>query len=105
MSSGIRKPRSARTAARVRPQVRAWAVPRYTRHPRAPTEDAVDLRKFWAREWQVDVLRCNRSTAPPEVHQRRTAERLRGTYREIDAGHYPMLSHADEVADYLQALA
>lgn len=89
----------------VPPEIRAWAVARYTRHPRAPTEEPVDLREFWSRKWQVDVLRCARSTAPPEVHQRRTAERLGGTYRELDAGHYPMLSHPDELADYLLAMA
>jgi pimeloyl-ACP methyl ester carboxylesterase len=87
------------------PGIREWAVARYTRHPRAPTENVVDLREFWSRKWQVDVLRCSRSTAPPEVHQQRTAEKLGGTYRELDAGHYPMLSHPDEVASYLLAMA
>lgn len=85
--------------------LRQWAVARYALHPRAPTENAVDLRAFWARKWQVDVLRGSRSGAPPEAHQRRTAERTGGTYREIDAGHYPMLSHPDEVAAYLLAMA
>jgi pimeloyl-ACP methyl ester carboxylesterase len=85
--------------------MREWAVARYTRHPRAPTEDAVDLRSFWSRTWQADVLRCSRSGAPPQVHQQRTAQRLGGTYREIDAGHYPMLSNTDELAAYLQAMA
>lgn len=85
--------------------IREWAVARYTRQPRKPTDDPVDLRTFWSRRWQVDVLRCARGTVPPEAHQRRTAERLGGTYAEIDAGHYPMLSHADELARYLLALA
>ena len=87
------------------PGIREWAAARYTRHPLAPTEAPVDLRAFWSRTWQADVLRCSRSAAPPEAHQRRTAERLKGTYQEIDAGHYPMLSNADEVADYLLARA
>jgi pimeloyl-ACP methyl ester carboxylesterase len=78
-----------------------WALARYTQHPLAPTEDPVDLSTFWSLEWQADVLRCTRSAAPPEAHQRRTAELLGGTYAEIDAGHYPMLSHADEIARYL----
>lgn len=94
-----------RAFADLEPTVREWAVARYTRHPRAPTEDAVDLRGFWSKTWQVDVLRGARSAAPPEAHQRRTAERLGGTYREIDAGHYPMLSNVDEMASYLLAMA
>src|SRR4051812_6047957 len=64
------------------PGIREWAAARYTRHPLAPTERPVDLRGFWSRTWQADVLRCKRSGAPPEVHQRRTAERLGGTYQE-----------------------
>ena len=87
------------------PGVREWAVARYTRHPRTPTEEPVDLKQFWAAKWQVDVLRCTRSNAPPAVHQQRTAQRLGGTYREIDAGHYPMLSHIEELAEYLLGMA
>ncbi len=85
--------------------IRPWAVARYTRHPRTPTEEAVDLKEFWGRKWQVDVLNCKRSEHPPEAHQRRTAERLGGKYSEIDAGHYPMLSDTDEIAKYLLAMA
>lgn len=87
------------------PTIREWAVARYTRHPRTPTEEPVDLKAFWSSKWQVAVLRCKRSGAPPEVHQRRTAERLGGRYSEIDAGHYPMLSHTDEVVKYLLEMA
>jgi pimeloyl-ACP methyl ester carboxylesterase len=82
-------------------EVYEWALARYTRHPVAPTDDPVDLEAFWSRSWQVDVLRCARGAAPPEAHQRRTAERLGGSYAEIDAGHYAMLSHPDEIARYL----
>jgi hypothetical protein len=39
------------------------------------------------------------------VHQQRTADKLGGSYAEIDAGHYPMLSHPDEIAQYLLARA
>ena len=87
------------------PALREWAGARYTRHPRTPTEEPVDLKAFWSRKGQVDVLRCKRSGAPPEVHQRRTAERLGGNYTEIDSGHYPMLSHTEELASYLLAIA
>jgi hypothetical protein len=39
--------------------------------------------------------------APVQAHQRRTAERLHGTYSELEAGHYAMLSHPAEVAAFL----
>jgi pimeloyl-ACP methyl ester carboxylesterase len=83
------------------PDVQEWALARYTQHPLAPTDDPVDLKDFWARNWQVDVLRCTQSPLPPEAHQRRTAEKLGGSYAELDSGHYPMLSHPNEVAQYL----
>lgn len=81
--------------------VRAWAAARYTQQAIAPTDDPVDLRAFWERSWPVDVLRCTRSPLPPAAHQKRTAERLQGTYDELDAGHYPMLSHPEAIAKYL----
>ncbi|HZT06465.1 MAG TPA: alpha/beta hydrolase [Chloroflexota bacterium] len=95
----------ARAFADLEPAMREWAVARYTLHPRAPTEEPVDLREFWSRSWRVDVLRGKRSPQPSEAHQRRTAEKLGGTYTEIDAGHYPMLTNVDEVARYLLAMA
>jgi len=95
----------AQAFAELEPGLRAWAAARYTRQPRAPHEEPVDLRAFWAARWQVDVLRCRQSPRPPESHQRRTAELLGGRYQEIDAGHYPMLSHADALAAYLLAMA
>jgi pimeloyl-ACP methyl ester carboxylesterase len=81
--------------------VQEWALARYTQQPIAPTDDPVDLRQFWEQPWQVDVLRCTQSPLPPEAHQRRTAERLNGSYAELAAGHYPMLSHPDEITRYL----
>jgi pimeloyl-ACP methyl ester carboxylesterase len=87
--------------ADLEPATQEWALERYNQQAIGPTDDPVDLRQFWAGRWQVDVLRCTRSPAPPAVHQQRTAERLGGTYAELDAGHYPMLSHPEEVARYL----
>jgi pimeloyl-ACP methyl ester carboxylesterase len=97
-------PESARGAifAGLPPAVEDWALARYTQQAIKPTDDPVNLQDFWSRTWQVDVLRCTRSAAPPEAHQRRTASRLNATYTELDAGHYPMLSHTDQVAEYLQ---
>jgi pimeloyl-ACP methyl ester carboxylesterase len=85
------------------PELEDWAIARYTQQVIGPTDDPVNLRHFWSMQWQVDVLRCTRSPAPPEAHQRRTAERLHGAYSELDAGHYPMLSHSREMAEYLLA--
>ena len=101
------KPEAARGVvfAGLPAHVEDWALARYTQQLIKPTDDPVDLRDFWSRTWQVDVLRCTRSPAPPAAHQRRTAERLHGTYTELDAGHYPMLSHPDAVAEYLRARA
>jgi len=38
-----------RAFADLEPGLREWAVARYTRHPRAPTEEPVDLRDFWSQ--------------------------------------------------------
>jgi pimeloyl-ACP methyl ester carboxylesterase len=81
--------------------VQDWALARYTQQPLAVVDDPVDLKEFWSRTWHVDVLRCTRSALPPQVHQQRTADKLGGSYAEIDAGHYPMLSHPEEIAHYL----
>ena len=91
--------------AGVESPIREWAAARYTHHPTRPTEDPADLRDFWSQTWRADVLNCKRSPHPPEAHQRRTAERLGAPYEEIDAGHYPMLSHPAELAEYLLARA
>jgi pimeloyl-ACP methyl ester carboxylesterase len=83
------------------PDLQDWALARYTQQPLAVVDDPVDLKEFWSRTWQVDVLRCTRSALPPQAHQQRTAAKLGGSYAEIEAGHYPMLSHPDEIARYL----
>jgi pimeloyl-ACP methyl ester carboxylesterase len=85
--------------------VQEWALARYTQAPRALVDEPVDLKEFWSRTWQVDVLRCTRSALPPQAHQQRTAAKLGGTYTELDAGHYPMLSHPNEIANYLLPLS
>ena len=94
-----------RAFADLEPAIRDWAKARYTLQPRAQVEDPVDLHEFWSRKWQVDVLCCTGAPNPPTAHQQRTAERLGGTYRELDSGHYPMLSHTDFTLDYLLAMA
>jgi pimeloyl-ACP methyl ester carboxylesterase len=84
------------------PELRAWAVARYTLHPIAAMEEPVELKSFWGQSWPgTTVIRCRRSANPPEAHQRRTAEKLNGKYLEIDAGHYPMLSDPGTLAPLL----
>jgi len=58
---------------------------------------------FWEHQWPATVIRCRRAANPPEAHQRRTAERLKATWHEMDTGHYPMLSEPEELARLLQA--
>jgi pimeloyl-ACP methyl ester carboxylesterase len=90
-----------RSFADLAPELRAFALARYTPHPIAAMEEAVSLKSFWTLPWRATVIRCRRAANPPEAHQRRTAEALGGKYLEIDAGHYPMLSHPDLLAPLL----
>jgi len=85
------------------PDTRAWALARYTPHPVAALEAPMELDGFWTQSWPATVIRCRRSVNPPESHQRRTAERLGAAWHELDAGHYPMLSHPDELTRLLLA--
>ena len=87
------------------PTLRAWALARYTPHPVAALEAPVELGSFWTQAWPTTVIRCRRATNPPEAHQRRTAERLKGAWHELDTGHYPMLSQPEELTRLLLAPA
>ena len=80
---------------------RAWALARYTPHPVAALEAPVELGGFWTQTWPTTVIRCRRAANPPETHQRRTAERLKGAWHELDTGHYPMLSQPEELTRLL----
>jgi len=83
------------------PDTRAWALARYTLHPITALDGPMDATSFWNQKWLATVIRCRRSVNPPETHQRRTAERLGGTWHELDTGHYPMLSQPDELTGLL----
>ncbi|MFT6582253.1 MAG: alpha/beta fold hydrolase [Alphaproteobacteria bacterium] len=87
------------------PELRAWAVARYTLHPNDAT-DALpgELDEFWAQSWDATVIRCAKSANPSEAHQRRTAEKLNGAWHEMDAGHYPMLSDPKDLTRLLTTL-
>lgn len=74
-----------------------WALARATLHPIGLSDQAPgELDAFWDSSWSARVIRCRRSPNPPLAHQRSTAERLDAEWHELDAGHYPMLTHPDE---------
>jgi hypothetical protein len=81
--------------------VRAWALERITPHPIAALEAPMVPTTFWEQKWSASVIRCTHAVNPPEVHQRRTAEKLGASYDELDTGHYPMLSAPDELTKLL----
>jgi pimeloyl-ACP methyl ester carboxylesterase len=84
------------------PALRAWALARYTLHPIAAMNEPMVATTFWDRAWPaVTVIRCRRAANPPEAHQRRTAERLKAPWFELDTGHYPMLSQPAELTRLL----
>ena len=74
------------------PAMRAWALERCTGHPIATMTEPVKLPSFWSQTWNTSVIWCKRSANPPIAHQRRTAEKLKGRWHELDTGHYPMLT-------------
>ncbi len=91
----------ARMFADLEPAARGWALARYTPHPIAALEAPMELTDFWDRAWDARVIRCRRARNSPESHQRRTADRLKAPYAELDTGHYPMLSQPDELVRLL----
>ncbi len=85
------------------PPTRGWALARITPHPVAALEAPMEATSFWDQRWRATVIRCRRAVNPPEAHQRRTAERLKAEWHELDTGHYPMLSAPDELTRLLLA--
>ena len=85
------------------PTLRAWALARITPHPLAALEAPMEPTTFWKHAWNATVIRCRRAANPPEAHQRRTAERLKAAWHELDTGHYPMLSEPDALTRLLSA--
>ena len=88
-----------RLFADLEPELKEWALDRATLHPKAGS--SADLDKFWAQSWPATVVYCTGSVNPSEAHQRRTADKLNADWLEMDAGHYPMLSHPDEMTRLL----
>ena len=87
----------------VGPDIRPWAVERYTPHPIGIYEHPVKLDSFWSQKWNADVIWCRRAQNPGEAHQRRAADKLGAKWAELDTGHYPMLSMPEELTKLLVA--
>ncbi len=85
------------------PATRAWALARITPHPVAALNAPMEATTFWEQAWPATVIRCRRAANPPETHQRRTAERLKAAWHELDTGHYPMLSEPEALTRLLLA--
>jgi pimeloyl-ACP methyl ester carboxylesterase len=85
------------------PTTRAWALARITPHPVAALNAPMEPTTFWEQAWRATVIRCRRAANPPEAHQRRTAERLKAAWHEMDTGHYPMLSEPEALTRLLLA--
>jgi pimeloyl-ACP methyl ester carboxylesterase len=81
--------------------LRRWALARITPHPVAAREAPMEPTTFWEQTWPATVIRCRRAANPPESHQRRTAERLKAAWHELDTGHYPMLSEPEALTRLL----
>ncbi|MBC8239652.1 MAG: alpha/beta hydrolase [Alphaproteobacteria bacterium] len=92
-----------RLFADLEPDLRAWAVERYTLHPIAVHTVPVQLESFWSQSWDASVIYCRQAVNPGEAHQRRCAEALGARWHELDTGHYPMLSTPDELAQLIQS--
>ena len=106
MPSGLtagpsREDAETRLFADLDPKTRAWALARYTLHPIGIYEHPVRLQSFWTQPWTATVIWCRRAVNPGEAHQRRTADRLKAKWFELDTGHYPMLSMPDELTALL----
>src|SRR5580704_17378682 len=96
-----REDAATRLFADLEAPVRAHALERYTAHPSGIYEQGVELDKFWSMPWQASVIWCKRAQNPGEAHQRRCAEKLQGSFAELDTGHYPMLSMPQELTAML----
>ena len=79
------------------PATLAWTLDRYTPHPVGTSDVPVKLTDFWDQAWKATVIWCRQAPNPGEAHQRRACARLKATWREMDTGHYPMLTMPGEL--------
>ena len=71
-------------------------------HPIEATDAPGELDNFWSQDWNATVIRCTLSSNPSREHQKRTADKLNAAWHELEAGHYPMLSHPKELSQLLE---
>lgn len=90
-----------RMLAGLDPDTLSWAADRVTLHPQAVFNETVKLPSFWQSEWDASVLYCTQAPNPGKAHIERCAKALNGRWFELDTGHYPMLSAADELSDFI----
>ena len=90
-----------RLFAELDPQMREWALERYTLHPIAVMEESVTLNRFWQERWDATVIWCRHSANPARSHQERAAKTLNAQWHELDTGHYPMLQAPDALASLI----
>jgi pimeloyl-ACP methyl ester carboxylesterase len=93
-----REDAAGRMFASLEEPTKTWALERYTPHPVAAMNDRVKLPSFWQQTWKASVIWCKQAPNPGQAHQRRCADKLGATWHELDTGHYPMLSAADDLA-------
>ena len=82
--------------------LKKWAIERATMHPIEATDAPGELDNFWNQNWNATVIRCTLSSNPSREHQKRTADKLNADWHELEAGHYPMLSHPKELSQLLE---
>ena len=102
-TSPTRADAESRLFSDLAPTTRAWALARITPHPVAALNAPMEPTTFWEQAWRATVIRCRRAANPPEAHQRRTADRLKAAWHEMDTGHYPMLSEPEALTRLLLA--
>jgi len=87
------------------PEIRAFAAPRFRLYPFSATPRVTGETDFWDKTWKATVINCTKSTNPADAHQYRSAEKLKANLIELDANHYPMLSHSKELTQILLDIA
>ncbi len=97
-SGPTREDAAGRMFASLEEPTKSWTLDRYTPHPVAAMNDRVKLPQFWQQTWNASVVWCRQAANPGEAHQRRTAQKLGAKWHELDTGHYPMLTAAEETA-------
>lgn len=102
-SGPTREDAADRLFAAFPPDLRDWALDRYTPHPIAAMEEPVVVPRFWQQTWNATVLWCRQSANPPKAHQERARDLLKARWHELDTGHYPMLTEPQALARIIAA--